>query len=232
MPAACLYKPQLPGNHYQMMLRSLAKQAARPVLQRATGGRLVWRGPTERRRVALTFDDGPHALTTDLLELLAHHGVPATFFVMGAWVEERPQVVVEYLRGGHQLAGHGYYHTRFTTLSPRELRAELARMSDAIGPMRHGHWVRPPHGTIGAVDVSTMLATGYVVALWSLDSLDHAGASPDKIAERCRPDAVRPGEVILMHEGEAATLEALPTIIARLQADGYELVTMADLITP
>jgi len=212
-----------------MTLRSLAKQAARPVLQRATGGRLIWRGPSEPRRVALTFDDGPHSLTTETLELLGRLGVAATFFVMGSWMEREPERVGEYLRGGHQLAGHGYNHVRFTELGPRALRRELASMARAV-PMPHGQWVRPPHGTIGPVDVSTQLALGYVVALWSLDSLDHDGLTADALVERCRPAAVSPGEVILFHEGEAATLAALPTIIARLQDDGYELVTMADLV--
>ena len=215
-----------------MNLRSLAKQAARPVLQRATGGRLVWRGPATPRRIALTFDDGPHQLTPRMLELLADHGVPATFFVMGAWIDERPAIVNDYLRGGHQLAGHGYYHKRFTELRPLALRDELASMSRAIGRMPHGAWVRPPHGTIGALDVSTMIASGYVVALWSHDSLDHDGSTAEVIAHRCRPEVVRPGEVILFHEGQDTTLAALPTIIDRLHADGYELVTMADLIAP
>lgn len=212
-----------------MNLRSLMKQVARPVLQRASRGRLVWRGPADRRRIALTFDDGPHPLTTRTLELLAHHGVPATFFVMGTWMAEQPARVGEYLRGGHQLAGHGFYHKRFTELTTAALREELRRMAEAIAPMPHGPWVRPPHGTIGARDVSTMIAAGYVIALWSLDSRDHDGAPSEVLVDRCRPELMAPGEVVLFHEGEESTLAALPTIIDRLQADGYELVTMADL---
>lgn len=212
------------------MLRELAKQAARPVLQRVSGGRLVWRGPASPRRAALTFDDGPHALTARYLDLLADHGVAATFFVMGKWMEEQPGRVAQYLRGGHQLAGHGYYHQRFTKMRPRALRTELARMAHAIAPMPHGRWVRPPHGTIGPLDVPTMLALGYTVALWSLDSRDHDGSPADVIVERCAPARVTPGEVLLFHEGQETTLAALPTIIARLRDDGYELVTMADLV--
>lgn len=213
-----------------MGLRARLQEVVRPVVQRATGGRLVWRGPADQRRVAITFDDGPHALTGKTLELLSELGVPATFFVMGVWIEQQPHVVHDYLRGGHQIAGHGYFHYRFTGLDPYALRVELARMSRAITPMPHGRWVRPPHGTIGPVDVTTMLASGYVVALWSLDSCDHDGAPPEVLIERCRPELVQPGEVLLFHEGQDTTLAALPTIISRLRDDGYELVTMADLV--
>jgi peptidoglycan/xylan/chitin deacetylase (PgdA/CDA1 family) len=206
-----------------------AKKAIKTVMQRATRGRIVWRGPAEPRRVALTFDDGPHELTRRTLDLLAELDVAATFFVMGTWMENKPALVADYLRGGHQLAGHGYYHKEFTTLGARGLREELAKMSSALGPLPHGAWVRPPHGTVGAIDVTTMIASGYTVALWSLDSRDHDGSPAETIADRCRPEHVGPGEVILLHEGEETTLAALPTIIERLRGDGYELVTMADM---
>src|SRR5687767_10449600 len=95
-----------------------ARQMAQGAVQRVTRGRIVWRGPGELRRVALTFDDGPHELTERFLACLATAGSPATFFVMGYFVEQRPDVIAEYLRAGHQVAGHGYYHKRFTRLRP------------------------------------------------------------------------------------------------------------------
>src|SRR5688500_16920520 len=95
-----------------------AKLVAQRAVQRVTRGRIVWRGPDDERRIAITFDDGPHAMTERYLQCLASLGAPATFFVMGLYVEKRPSVVAEYLRGGHQVAGHGYYHKRFTRLRP------------------------------------------------------------------------------------------------------------------
>ncbi|HUQ04871.1 MAG TPA: polysaccharide deacetylase family protein [Kofleriaceae bacterium] len=208
----------------------VARQVARDAVQRATRGRIVWRGPSDRRRVAITFDDGPNAMTEQYLACLAALGAPATFFVMGYYVEKRPEIVAEYLRGGHQVAGHGYYHKRFTRLRPDQLLDQLARSERAFGPIPHGKWVRPPHGSLGPVDGATMLAAGYTVAMWSFDSKDHDGASADVLVERCAPGRCRPGDVMLFHEGEVTTLAALPRIIEALRADGYELVTMADLL--
>ncbi len=210
-------------------MRVAARQLVRDVVQRATRGRLLWRAGSASRRVALTFDDGPHALTARYLDVLAARRVAATFFVMGYYVEKQPAVIGEYLRGGHQLASHGYYHRRFTRQRPDQLLDHLGRTERALGPQREGRWVRPPHGSLGPIDGTALLAAGYTVALWSFDSRDHERAAPEVIAARCGPDKVSPGDVILFHEGQEETLAALPAIIDALRGGGYELVTMADL---
>lgn len=210
-------------------MRRRVKQWIRAAVQRGTADRVVWRGPPEPRRIAITFDDGPHAMTPRYLEALARLGVPATFFLMGQFVDNRPELVSEYLRGGHQIGGHGYMHKRFTRLRPDQLVDQLRRTAKALGPVPHGSWVRPPHGSLGPVDLTTMLGCGYTVAMWSLDSRDHDGASAEVIAARCAPSRVQPGDIILFHEGQEETLAALPQVVAGLQDAGFELVTMADL---
>jgi len=212
------------------VLRAQLKTMAQEVLVRATRGRIVWHGPRTARRVAITFDDGPGDLTDEYLALLSELDVPATFFLMGNYVEQLPDALGAYLRGGHQIAGHGYYHERFTHLGVRALRAELDRMDGAIGPLPWGKWVRPPHGSIGARDAAVMLGLGYTVAMWSFDSRDYDGADAATLIERCAPANLAPGDVLLFHEASAPTLAALPAIVERLRADGYELVTMADLL--
>jgi peptidoglycan/xylan/chitin deacetylase (PgdA/CDA1 family) len=215
-----------------MGLLAHAVRRTQDLAQRAVpANRLIYRGPPTARRVALTFDDGPDELTPGYLDVLDRHGVPATFFVMGDLCEVRPRAVGEYRRRGHQIGGHGYDHTRFTALSWRALDDQLDRTADKIGPVPEGRlWVRPPYGQVDARSLTKMWARGHVVAMWSLDSRDYGHPEPDLIAARCAPDQVEPGEVLLFHEGHQHTIDALPTIIERLQADGYELVTMADLI--
>ena len=210
-------------------MRSRAKELIGRVLQRASRGRILYRGPADVRRVALTFDDGPDKLTPRYLDELGRLGVPATFFVVGRDVELHPGSISEYLRGGHQVAGHGYMHRRFPRLTPGALRDQLAKTARALGPVPHERWVRPPHGALGPIDTAVLLAEGHTVAMWSLDSQDYDRAAPEVIAARCGPDRVRPGEVILFHEGQEETLAALPLVVEQLRGAGYELVTMADL---
>ena len=216
-----------------MQLRERVKTVAKQVLVRSTRGKMMWRGPSDARRVAITFDDGPGELTEAYLETLADLGVPATFFIMGYYVEQEhlPGAVGKYLRGGHQVAGHGFFHQRFTEMGARALRSELDRMHRALGVLPWGKWVRPPHGSFGPRDVAVMLALDYTVAMWSFDSCDYDGATADVLVERCRPERITPGEVMLFHEANHQTLAALPAIVRNLQADGYELVTMADLLS-
>lgn len=206
-------------------LRTLVKNT---VFDRVPG--LLRRGPSTVKRVALTFDDGPDHMTPRYLDLLDDLGVPATFFLLGDHADQHPDLVREYLRRGHQIAAHGYDHTRFPKLGRRALLEQCERTEQAIGGQLTGHaWVRPPHGSLDAASVLTLRAAGYVVALWSIDSHDYTEHDPAKIAERCSPAAVGPGDVLLFHEGQDWTLEALPRIVAALHASGLECVTMHDL---
>lgn len=191
---------------------------------------LLRKGPTTAKRVALTFDDGPDDMTLQYLDKLDELGVPATFFVIGEYAQRHPKLVNEYLRRGHQVASHGYDHTRFTKLDRRALIDQCARTEQAIGGQISGRpWVRPPHGSIDAGTLLTLLTSGYTVALWTLDSCDYGDRDPAVLAARCAPEAITPGEVLLFHEGQQWTLDALPRIVTGLQAAGYELVTMLDL---
>ncbi|MBE7451206.1 MAG: polysaccharide deacetylase family protein [Kofleriaceae bacterium] len=200
-------------------------------LQRLPGHRVVWHGPRDRKRVALTFDDGPDELTPRYLDLLDRLGVPATFFLMGDLSEQRPAARAEYLRRGHQLGGHGYDHRRLTALGRGELREQLTRTARALGPVPQGRlWVRPPYGAMGPRELVAMLAAGHVVAMWSFDSHDHEARTPEQIVARCAPEHVSPGDVLLFHESQEVTLAALPRVVEGLRAAGYELVTMADLV--
>jgi len=206
-------------------VRSIVKNA---VLDRVPG--VLRRGPSTQKRIALTFDDGPDDLTPKYLELLDDLGVPATFFAAGELAAPRPDLVREYIRRGHQLANHGFDHQSFPSLSRRDLLDQVRRTDAAIGGQVTGRpWVRPPHGALDTASLLTLRAAGYVVALWSIDSRDYGEKDPAKLAETCSPANVSGGDVLLFHEGQQWTLDALPRIIAALHASGLECVTMHDL---
>lgn len=209
----------------EITLRALVRNA---VFDHLPG--ILRRGPAKGRRVALTFDDGPDHMTRQYLDLLDELGVPATFFVLGGQANAAPELVRDYLRRGHQLAGHGYDHTRFTKLSRRSLLDQIERTERALGGQMTGKpWVRPPHGSVDAGSLLTLITGGYTVAMWSLDACDYSDRDPASLAERCAPKQVAPGEVLLFHEGQQWTLDALPRIVKSLQDAGYECVTMHDL---
>jgi peptidoglycan/xylan/chitin deacetylase (PgdA/CDA1 family) len=206
-------------------VRTLVRNA---VFDRLPG--VLRRGPTGVRRVALTFDDGPDHMTGSYLDALDRLGVPATFFLLGRGADAHPDLVRDYLRRGHQIAGHGYDHKRFTKLGRRALLDQCARTEQALGGQATGKpWVRPPHGSLGAGSLLTLLAAGYTVAMWSLDPCDYDDHDPESLAASCRPERVSPGDVLLFHEGQTWTLEALPRIVEALHGAGYECVTMQDL---
>lgn len=211
-------------------LKSLVKSAVYRAVPRS---RLVQRGPSGRRQVALTFDDGPDHLTGAYLDLLDELDVRATFFVVGTACELEPQLTRDYVRRGHQIASHGYDHTRFTKLPwsalDEQLRRTTALLAPAQGRAMTRPWVRPPYGDVDARVLAQLLASGSLIAMWSLDSHDYELRDPEALAARCSPRHVSSGEVILLHEGQQWTLDALPRIVGGLRGAGYEMVTMAEM---
>jgi peptidoglycan-N-acetylglucosamine deacetylase len=194
------------------------------------GQRFIARGPAAGKRLALTFDDGPCEMSMEYLDPLDRLMVPSTFFVVGDRVEQYPKIMREYIRRGHQVAAHGFDHTRFTELSIGELADQLRRTEAAIGPQNTARpWVRPPFGAIGAKSLAQIVGTGRVAAMWSFDSQDYSLKTADALLARCTPQAVSAGDVILFHEEQQWTYDALAPMIERWRDAGYSFVTMADL---
>lgn len=182
------------------------------------------------RRVALTFDDGPDDLTGRFLDLLDELGVRATFFLIGAYVQRRPGALDEYLRRGHEVASHGYTHLPFPTLTPAALRDELHRTAALLPPALGRPLVRPPRGAVSAGSLCTCARQGYVTAMWSLDSLDYKLHDGAKVLSSMATRPILPGEIILLHEGQTWTLDALPGLIARLRREDLLPVTLSELV--
>ena len=95
-------------------------------------GRSVWRGPRDRRALALTFDDGPSEGTPEILEILAEHGVPATFFQCGANVDRLPEIAREVAARGHEIGNHSYSHPYLFLRSPGAIENEVRRAQETI----------------------------------------------------------------------------------------------------
>jgi len=192
---------------------------------------LVARGPSDRRAVALTFDDGPDDFLDEYLAALDRFGARATFFVLGKQCAARRDALLEIVRRGHEVASHGYTHQRFPALSGAELDEELALTAALLPvPRTRRPLVRPPQGATSLKSLMRTSLRGYTTVLWSLDSDDCRTQSAAEVASRVAPERVAPGEIVLLHEGQPWTLEALPPILDGLRGAGYALVTVGELL--
>jgi peptidoglycan/xylan/chitin deacetylase (PgdA/CDA1 family) len=196
---------------------------------------LISAGHGDRRAVALTFDDGPSpANTPSLLDLLARHGARATFFVVGQEVWGNEAILRRAVAHGHELANHTFSHPHSHALTRAELRAELVRTNNAIteaAPADVG-FVRPPFGKDRRRTAAVAAELGLRVALWSLDSGDARGRAIDDVVTHVTR-AVRPGAIVLFHDGgdvRPTTLGACERIVPALCDAGLELVTLSELI--
>jgi len=191
---------------------------------------VTFSGPSTRRQLALTFDDGPDTLLPEYLDVLDRFDARCTFFLVGAQCQRRPDFVLEIIRRGHEVASHGYSHQLFPGMTGVQLDDEVQRTAALLPPsVASRPLIRPPQG---AKSVGSLLHLGYLgyrTVFWSLDSDDCRTRDPDVIVTRVTEKA-RPGEIVLLHEGQAWTLEALPRLLERLTSDGYRLVTVSELL--
>jgi peptidoglycan/xylan/chitin deacetylase (PgdA/CDA1 family) len=209
---------------------SLAGRARRLFAQAMPKAVIVRRGPTKSKAVALTFDDGPHELTDAYLDVLDRYDARATFFVIGKACVAHPDGVRRIVARGHEVAGHGYEHIAFPKLDGPTLEEELARTAALLPPPRTRRpLVRPPTGRTTPTSLARVARAGYSTVLWSRDSDDCRTKDPAEIVARLAPEALTPGEIILLHECQTWTLEALPAILENLMRAGWSMVPVGEL---
>ncbi len=184
---------------------------------------------------ALTFDDGPSALTPQLLDTLKAEGVTATFFLLGEQVARRPEVVERMLVEGHEIASHGYTHADMVTISKNAQRAELQRLNDLLTPMGvTPRFFRPPYGSYNRQVTALVEDMGMDVMMWSTDSRDWQ-RKPDysnmpNILERVMtPEEMR--GIFLFHDTKKRTVRDIGVIILILRTMGCDrFVTVSEYI--
>src|SRR5262249_33671810 len=149
----------------------------------------------------------------------------------GECCARRRELVLELVRQGHEVASHGYTHKRFPKMTRAELDDELDRTADLLPVARTPRpFLRPPQGATSPRPLFRCSLRGATTVLWSLDSDDCRTKDPRAVAQKCSSRHVTPGEIILLHEGQEWTLEALPDIIDDLQRADYKLVTVGELL--
>ena len=184
---------------------------------------------TEKKRIALTFDDGPHPIyTPQMLELLKEEQVPATFFLLGENVELYGDLVKEIAKEGHLIGNHTYHHVQITSLSLEEACKEIQETSDLIEELTGTgtEYVRPPFGTWNE-ELEERL--NLIPVMWSIDTKDWTTQNVDWIVRETVKHA-EDHDIILMHDSYQSTVDAVKRVIEQLEAEGFEFVTVDEII--
>ena len=181
--------------------------------------------------IALTFDDGPNPdHTPEVLDVLKKYNVKATFFLMGAYVEQHPEIVQRIVEEGHQIGNHSYSHPDMSKLSDEEVLQQFEWcqqvIEDAVG-FRPDIY-RLPFGAGGARVVKLMEKEGMTSILWNIDTLDWSSHDADAIVQETE-NALQKHSLLLMHDTHAAAAPALDRLIPMLQERGYQFAKPQDL---
>lgn len=192
---------------------------------------------TEKKVVALTFDDGPHPENTTLvLDNLKKHNAKATFFVLGTNIKKYPTLIKRIVAEGHEIGNHSYSHANFNNLELNLMKEEIVKTNKLIEEFTKQKCIffRPPGGYLSYALVDISRKENITIAYWSYiqDSKDWQGHSASKIAQHIVKN-IKPGQIIILHDGPPngyETAKSIDILISDLKKDGYEFVTMSELI--
>jgi peptidoglycan/xylan/chitin deacetylase (PgdA/CDA1 family) len=192
------------------------------------------------KQLALTYDDGPNdPHTLRLLDVLARHNVPATFFLIGRYVQQRPDIVRDLVKAEHVVGNHTLTHPLLTFKTSDELKAEFTgctnALTDAIG--EHSNLFRPPFGGRRPAVLRMARHMGLEPIMWNVTAYDWQATSAEQIGQKVIR-RVRGGNVILLHDGghkgfgadRSYTVTATDRLISRYQSEGYEFVTIPEMM--
>ncbi|MDD2829262.1 MAG: polysaccharide deacetylase family protein [Sulfuricurvum sp.] len=189
-------------------------------------------GESTKKIIALTFDDAPDENNTHLLlDILDKHGVKASFFMIGATMnDENITSVKRAFNEGHLVLNHTFNHPRLTNLENNTTILQLERTASRIEEItgKYPLLMRPPYGSINTQVVNAVNGSGYTTILWSLDSLDWTLKDPYAVANNVIGN-IRNGDIILMHRNRTS-VASLEMIIETLHSIGYTFTTLDKLL--
>ncbi len=187
------------------------------------------------KKIALTFDDGPHPrLTPKILGILEKYGVRATFFVIGQNAQNYPDAMRLLVSSGCEVGYHTFTHKNMRLMSEEDITLELERSRTLLEHDfgTRAEVLRPPQGQYSESLSQVASRYGYDIILWSIDTRDWAHTPAEQIAHNIISCASE-GDIILMHDyvsGYSPTCDALEIFIPEMQRRGYEFVTVSELI--
>ena len=181
-----------------------------------------------RKAVALTFDDGPNPNTTPVaLELLKKYNAKATFFMVGRAVAGNENIIKQVVAEGHQIGNHSWSHPLLTKISLEQAKSQINDTTEALKKAsgQDVHIMRPPYGGINS---AIQAAVDQSFILWDIDTLDWKNRNTASIMKEVQK--TQPGSIILMHDIHQTSIDALPSVLQYLTEQGFELVTIDELM--
>lgn len=181
------------------------------------------------RKIALTFDDGPHPYYTEqLLDGLKKRGARATFFVMGKQAEAYPELVLRMQEEGHLIGNHTYSHVQLNKKNRETFKEELVRTNELLLGItgEEPQYVRPPYGSWDKSFESELMM---IPVLWTIDPMDWCSSDVNGIVRKVTKKA-EDNAVILMHDEYKSSVTAALEIVDVLQKQGYEFVTVDEIL--
>ncbi|MEG5067365.1 polysaccharide deacetylase family protein [Microcoleus sp. B3-A4] len=188
---------------------------------------------SQRKAIALTFDDGPWPkTTTQILDILKENNIKATFFWVGKYLKNSPEIGQQVAAAGHAIGNHTWSH-EYLQYNEDGAAREIDRTSSLIEELTgiQTSMFRPPGGILNNGLTAYAQKKNYAVVMWSADSFDWRTLTESLIDNVMRQ--ANSGGIVLMHDGggnRARTVKALPDIIARLRKEGYSFVTVPELL--
>lgn len=187
---------------------------------------------TDKKKIAISFDAAwGDEYTLDILDTLDEYNVKSTFFLVGFWVDKYPDHVKEIHRRGHDVENHSTTHPNMSELSVQQMEEEINTTGDKIKEITGAKptLFRPPFGDYNDQLIKTLRKNGYYGIQWDVDSLDWKELGVESVVDKVTRN-VRNGSIVLFHNNAKYIKEYLPLVIERLQADGYEIVPISELI--
>lgn len=194
---------------------------------------IISNGSLQQKKIALTFDAGSDAVGIRILDVLEKHNIKATFFLTGKWVVKYPSLAKRIAEEGHDIGNHSYSHPDAVKTTAAAFKQDIIKAEEAIKKATGKSpqpYFRFPFGSYNSAALKTAGEAGYPYSIqWSLDTIDWKQPSTEVIISRIKTGASN-GDIILMHIGGINTPEAVDQVIPWLKSQGYQLVSLSELI--
>lgn len=192
----------------------------------------IYNVATEDKKIAITMNCAWNADDIDsILATLSKNNIHITFFMVGDWVDKYPEAVKKISDSGHEIANHSDTHPHVNNLTLEKNIEQIENACNKIEKItgKKTTLYRGPYGEYNDTVIKAAKSLSHTTIQWNLDTLDYSGLTGDEMWKRL-DEKLKPGSIILMHNGTAHTADSLDMLINKIKGQGYDIVTVSDLI--